>query len=65
MQLADWLRQTKTTQTDLAKAVGATQGRISQLLNGGMPSFALARRIAEVTDGQVTANDFLHPEAAQ
>lgn len=65
MRLADWLRQTNTTQAQLAKAVGATQGRISQLLKGAPPSFALARRIADVTGGQVTANDFLTPEAAE
>jgi transcriptional regulator with XRE-family HTH domain len=59
MRLAHWLEKSGTTQDALAKAVGVTQGRISQLLAGGAPSMLLAAQIARATAGAVTANDFL------
>lgn len=62
MRLADYLSQTATTQEAFAKAVGTTQGRISQILKGGEPSLKLARRIKDATKGAV---DFLAQEAAE
>lgn len=60
MKLGDWLAQDKTrTQEWLGRRIGRTQGRISQLVRGSWPSFKEASRIAEVTGGEVTANDWL------
>lgn len=43
-----------------AAQVGASEATISRLRNGKQtPSYALVRRIAEVTHGEVTPNDFL------
>lgn len=64
MRLADWLEKTGTTQDALARAIGTTQGRVSQILNGDSPSLKLAAKIAKATKGAVTANDFVG-EAAE
>lgn len=65
MRFADWFnRQEGLTQESFAHAVGVTQGRIAQLLNGDLPSMQLAARIKEATGGKVTPNDFIQPERA-
>jgi len=58
MRLADWLEETRTTQQSFARAIGVTQGRVSQILKGAVPSFRLVRRIEQATDGRVTSDDF-------
>lgn len=65
MRLGDWLERTGTKQGDLASGVGVTQGRISQLLKGDLPSLALAQKIQAFTGGQVTPNDYGVPEVTQ
>jgi predicted XRE-type DNA-binding protein len=64
MRLADWLKETGMAQDTFAAAIGVTQGRVSQLVRGGWPSADLALKIAIVTDGKVTANDFMLTEAS-
>jgi transcriptional regulator with XRE-family HTH domain len=59
MRFGDWLTKTGTSQDAAAKALGVTQGRVSQLVLGGWPGRDLAMRICQLTAGDVTANDFL------
>jgi transcriptional regulator with XRE-family HTH domain len=61
MQLSDWLAEKDQTQEAFAKVVGVTQGRIAQLLNGDLPSMALAMRIQDATGGAVALNDLANP----
>jgi len=58
MQLSAWLQESGLTQDAFGRAVGVTQGRIAQLLQGGLPSMALAIRIEEATGGEVTRADW-------
>ena len=46
------------TQAALAQLVGTKKGTVSKWEQGTVPSLKFMRRIAEVTDGAVTANDF-------
>ena len=59
MQLSDWLKQSKTTRADFARAAEISPGRVTQICEGEMPSLDLAERIAKVTGGAVTPNDFV------
>src|ERR1041385_3751106 len=59
MQLADWLKQSKSTRPDFARAVEISPGRVTQLCEGDLPSLDLAERIAKATGGAVTPNDFV------
>jgi 3,4-dihydroxy 2-butanone 4-phosphate synthase/GTP cyclohydrolase II len=58
MKLADWLINTRTSQSDAARLLGVTQGRVSQLVAGAQPSLELAVKIAAVTGNQVRPQDF-------
>jgi 3,4-dihydroxy 2-butanone 4-phosphate synthase/GTP cyclohydrolase II len=57
MKLAEWLETTGLTQNELARALGITQGRISQVLAGAKPSFDLANRIQSLTKNKVRPED--------
>ena len=57
MKLADWLRKTGTTQVELARRLGISQGRVSQIVAGAAPSLELALKISAVTNGEVTPED--------
>ena len=59
MQLSEWLKQSKSTRTDFARAVEISPGRVTQICEGELPSLDLAERIAKVTAGAVTPNDFV------
>src|ERR1043165_4355318 len=59
MQLSHWLKQSKRTRVDFARAVEISPGRVTQLCEGDLPSLDLAERIAKVTGGAVTPNDFV------
>src|SRR6476646_8508321 len=61
MKLPDWLDKTGTSQTALAKAIGVSQGRVSQLITGGSPSLDLALKIAGFTNNAVRPEDFCGP----
>jgi len=64
MQFSKWFHEQGFTQEALAQRLGVTQGRIAQLLRGDLPSMQLAARIAKITDGEVTANDFLRSDVS-
>jgi 3,4-dihydroxy 2-butanone 4-phosphate synthase/GTP cyclohydrolase II len=59
MQLSNWLRQSKSTRTEFARAVDISPGRVTQICEGELPSLDLAERIAKATGGAVTPNDFV------
>lgn len=58
MRLSDWLANNGKSQTELARVLGITQGRVSQIIAGAQPSLELAVKIAAVTNGQVRPQDF-------
>jgi 3,4-dihydroxy 2-butanone 4-phosphate synthase / GTP cyclohydrolase II len=58
MKLSDWLTQSKTSQSALARQLGITQGRVSQILGGEAPSLELALRISAITGGKVRPETF-------
>src|SRR4029079_953716 len=57
-KLAEWLINTRTSQSDAARLLGVTQGRVSQLVAGAQPSLELAVKIAAVSGKQVRPQDF-------
>lgn len=61
MKLADWLTRTRTKRVDFASEIGVTPAAITQLCKENPPwlSRETAERIAQVTGGAVTPNDFL------
>lgn len=58
MKLLDWLETSQTSQSALARLLGVTQGRISQLVAGETPSLDLAIKISQATGGKVRPQDF-------
>src|SRR3954451_20760088 len=59
MQLFEWLKQSKSTRSEFAREVEISHGRVTQICEGELPSLDLAERIAKVTGGAVTPNDFV------
>ncbi len=58
MKLSEWLTNSSTSQSELARNLGITQGRVSQLVAGAQPSLELAMRIAAATGQKVQPRDF-------
>ena len=58
MKLAEWLINSGTSQSDLARRLGVTQGRVSQIVGGALPSLDLANKIAAATGNKVRPQDF-------
>jgi 3,4-dihydroxy 2-butanone 4-phosphate synthase / GTP cyclohydrolase II len=58
MKLSEWLANSATSQSELARQLGVTQGRISQIVAGEQPSLDLAMKIAGLTNNQVRPQDF-------
>ncbi|PZF77778.1 3,4-dihydroxy-2-butanone-4-phosphate synthase [Aestuariivirga litoralis] len=58
MKLSEWLANSGTSQSELARRLGVTQGRVSQLVAGALPSLDLANKIAAATGNKVRATDF-------
>ena len=58
MNLAQWLTYSGTSQSELARRVGITQGRVSQIAGGAQPSLDLAMKIAAATGDKVRPQDF-------
>ena len=58
MKLSEWLANSGTSQSDLARRLGVTQGRVSQLVAGAQPSLDLANKIAAATGNKVRPADF-------
>src|ERR1041385_9030260 len=61
MKLPDWLDKTSTSQSALAKAIGVSQGRVSQLIAGASPSLDLALKIPTFTNNADRPEDFSAP----
>ena len=58
MKLSEWLANSGTSQSELARRLGVTQGRVSQLVAGALPSLELANKIATATGNKVRPADF-------
>ena len=58
MKLSEWLVNSGVSQSELARRLGITQGRVSQLVAGAQPSLELANRIAAATGNKVRPADF-------
>ena len=58
MKLSEWLANSGTSQSELARRLGITQGRVSQLVAGALPSLDLANKIAAATGNKVRPADF-------
>ena len=58
MRISEWLANTGTSQSELARRLGITQGRVSQLVAGAQPSLELAMKIAALTGNRVQPADF-------
>jgi 3,4-dihydroxy 2-butanone 4-phosphate synthase/GTP cyclohydrolase II len=58
MKLSEWLANSSTSQSELARQLGVTQGRISQIVAGEQPSLDLAMKIASLTNNRVRPQDF-------
>ena len=58
MKLSEWLASNSTSQSEFARQLGVTQGRISQIVAGEQPSLDLAMKIAGLTNNQVRPQDF-------
>ena len=61
MKLSEWLVNSGTSQSELARQLGITQGRVSQLAAGAQPSLELANKIAAATGNKVRPADFGEP----
>lgn len=60
MKLAEYLDLHDIRRGEFARLIGVSGGRVTQLCDGsGWPSRDVAERISAVTEGVVTANDFL------
>lgn len=60
MRLVDYLDLHGLKRGDFARTIGVTSGWVTCLCDGtGWPSHDVAERIANVTKGAVTANDFI------
>jgi plasmid maintenance system antidote protein VapI len=65
MKLTEWLSREGVKKKDFAAMVGASNATISDLCNGKKwIGRELAAAIARVTDGDVTAADFVERSAA-
>ena len=58
MKVGEWLANSDASQSEMARVLGITQGRISQLVAGAQPSLELAIKIAAATQNRVRPQDF-------
>jgi transcriptional regulator with XRE-family HTH domain len=64
MKLGQYLKQKGLTQAKFAEMVEVTRPLITQIIGGiKNPSLFLAKRIEKATNGLVTTDDLLNPEA--
>lgn len=62
MTLSDYIAAHRMTQDEFAELIGVTQPSVGRWIAGErMPRPDTLRRIAELTAGAVTANDFMAP----
>jgi len=65
MRLGDWLARERMSGTELARRLGVDDATVNRLIPRDgkkqvrRPSWDLVRRIHDVTEGAVTANDFM------
>lgn len=60
MKLADWMTLAGIKDSAFAEKVGRDQSTISRIRRGEvLPDWSTVVRIAEATEGAVTANDFM------
>lgn len=65
MNLRTWLAANKISIADFAGRIGVTQTAVYRYVDGDRtPRPEVLRQIHAATGGEVTANDFLHSEAA-
>lgn len=64
MTLQEYIDRHELKQNEFAMLLGVKPQLVSRYLRGRVPETDILRRIAEVTDGQVTPNDFILPKAA-
>lgn len=67
MKLAEWIKAKGLTRARFAEMIEVSPGMVTVYCDGSSwPSRAAAKRISEVTGGEVTPNDFLDaPQAAE
>lgn len=60
MRLADFLQQSEMSDADFGRLIGVERQAIYRYrLGHRFPGREVLQKIADVTDGQVTANDFI------
>lgn len=59
MKLKEYRKTHGVKQAEIARTLGITQSRVSELENGGTPSLDLALRIEELTGGAVRPGDWI------
>jgi DNA-binding transcriptional regulator YdaS (Cro superfamily) len=65
MKLTDFLASQKMTRADFAFRIGVHPVTVSKWCSGAMrPGWGVMERIHAVTEGQVTAQDFMAPKVA-
>jgi 3,4-dihydroxy 2-butanone 4-phosphate synthase / GTP cyclohydrolase II len=65
MTLEQWIKQSGTRKVDIARSLGVSPGRVSQLLSGEMPSLDLAVKIQRLTGNLVRPESFSVPLSAE
>lgn len=65
MTLEQWIKQSGTRKMDVARSLGISAGRVSQILAGETPSLDLAVKIQRLTGNQVRPESFSILQAAE
>lgn len=60
MTLSEFFQKNKTNQRQFAEKIGVCSRSVAYYLNGRIPSKEVLSKIHQMTQGQVTANDFFH-----
>lgn len=64
MRLGDWLHRQQMTRESFGELVGVHHSAVTKWVHGRMPRREHLIKIGQVTNGQVTADDFVEDEAA-
>lgn len=66
MHLSDYMAMNGLRDDDLSVMLGRNRTTVNRLRRGlHLPSLAIAQKIQEVTNGEVSVNDWLDPPKAQ
>lgn len=60
MTLSEYFQKHKTKRRQFADKIGVSLRSLAYYLNGRLPSKEVLSKIHQITQGQVTANDFFH-----